>query len=139
MSEVAGYILRIATKEWVNHVFDMAIYYTNLKRKWKSGHLILFIHKTSSGDSVVGCGMVDRISQRNELPDEEKSECEKGGWERAIEFKYVKQFDKPLLIKETFFKTSKLRGRFLHGLELNKEQLENIMNQAEKGSSHQKS
>ena len=36
----------------------------------------------------------------------------------AIEFKYVKRLDEPLLIKETFLKDSKLRGRFFHGLRL---------------------
>jgi hypothetical protein len=131
MSEVGGYMLRIATKEWVNHVFDMAIYYTNLKRKWKPRHVILFIHKTSSGDSVVGYGVVGRICQRDELSEEEKSECEKGGWKTAIEFKYVKKFEKPLLVKATFLKDSKLRGRLLHGLRLNREQLEKVVNQAE--------
>jgi len=35
--EVAGYVVRIATERWVNRVFEMAIYYTNMKRKWKSG------------------------------------------------------------------------------------------------------
>jgi hypothetical protein len=132
-SEVAGYILRIATDQWVDHVFEMAIYYTNLKRKWKSGQVILFIHKTRNGDALVGYGVVDDVTERDELSEEEKLECEQGGWKRALEFKYVKRFDEPLLIKETFLKGSKLRGRFFHGLEVDKEQLEKIVGKAEKG------
>jgi hypothetical protein len=138
-SEVAGYILRIATDQWVDHVFEMAIYYTNLKRKWKSGQVILFIHKTRNGDALVGYGVVDDVAERDELSEDEKVECEQGGWKRALEFKYVKRFDEPLLIKETFLKGSKLRGRFFHGLEVDKEQLEKIVGKAEKGWLYQKS
>lgn len=138
MSEVHGYILRIATEQWVNHVFDMAVYYTNLKRKWKSGHTILFVHKTGAGDAIAGYGVIESEVGKNELSEAEQSECEEGEWKRALVFKYVKRFDKPLLIKETFLKDSKLRGRLLHGLVLNKEQLKSILSQAEHWS-HQKS
>jgi hypothetical protein len=48
MAEIAGYVLRIMSDYWVNHVFDMAIYYTNLRRRWKSDQSIIFIHKTMS-------------------------------------------------------------------------------------------
>jgi hypothetical protein len=138
-SEVAGYILRIATEQWVDHVFEMAIYYTNMKRKWKSGQAILFIHKTRIGDALVGYGVVDHAAERSALSEEDRLECERGNWKRAIEFKYVKRFEKPLLVKQTFLKDSKLHGKFFHGLELNKEQLEQIMGQAEKGLPYQKS
>jgi hypothetical protein len=66
-------------------------------------------------------------------------DCERGGWERAIEFRYVKRFEKPLLIKETFLKNSKLRGRFFQGMELKKGQVELILKQADSRLSHQKS
>lgn len=138
MSEVTGYILRIATEQWVNYVFDMAIYYTNLKRKWKAGHTILFVHKTSMGDAIVGYGVIEGPVEKDELPEDEQSKCEEGGWKRALVFKYVKRFDRPLLIKETFLKDSKLRGRLFHGLALSKEQMKSIMSQAEQGL-HQKS
>jgi hypothetical protein len=137
--DVAGCILRIATDQWVDHVFEMAIYYTNMKRKWKSGQAILFIHKTRTGDALVGYGVVDRVAERGALSEEDRLECERGSWKGAIEFKYVKRFEKPLLVKETFLKGSKRHGRFVHGLELNKEQLEQILGQAEKSPSHQKS
>ena len=139
MSEAAGYILRIAVEEWVDHVFDMAIYYTNLNRKWNSGQTVLFIHKTGSGDAFVGYGVVERVSEKDELCDDEMLDCERGGWERAIEFRYVKRFEKPLLIKETFLKNSKLRGRCFQGMELRKGQVELILKQADSRLSHQKS
>jgi len=138
-SEVAGHILRIATEQWVDHVFEMAIYYTNLKRKWKSGQAVLFIHKIRSGDALVGYGIVDHAAERRALSEEDRFECERGSWKRAIEFKYVKRFEKPLLVKETFLKDSKRHGRFFQGLQLNGEEFEKILSQAEKGPLHQKS
>lgn len=129
--EVAGYILRIATKQWVDQVFSMAIYYTNLLRKWKPEQTILFIHKTSVGDAIVGYGMIERIYEKDELSEEELAECEKYKWKEAIVFKYVLKFEKPLPIKETLFRSSKLHGRFFHGLSLTQEQLSSIMDQAE--------
>jgi hypothetical protein len=131
MSEVSGCILRITTKQWVNQVFNMAIYYTSIHRKWESGQTILFVHKTNVGDAMVGYGVIENVYEKDELSDEERRECEKGGWRRALEFKYVKQFDRPLPIKETFLRGSKLRGRYFHGLKLNKEQLEAVITQAE--------
>lgn len=137
--EVAGCILRIATEQWVDHVFEMAIYYTNMKRKWKSGQAILFIHKTPIGDALVGYGVVDHVTERRALSEEDRLQCDRGSWKRAIEFKYVKRFEKPLLVKYTFLKGSKRHGRFVQGLELNKEQLEQILGQAEKSPPDQKS
>jgi len=131
MVEADGYILRIATKQWVSQVFNIAIYYTSIRRKWKSGQTILFVHRTNVGDAIVGYGVIDNICEKDELSEDEKRECEKYGWKKAIEFKYVKEFERPLPIKETFLKDSKLRGRYFHGLRLNKEQLNSIITQAE--------
>lgn len=131
MSEVGGCILRIASKQWLNQVFSMAIYYTNMRRKWRHGQTILFVHKTNVGDALVGYGLIERACEKDELSEQDKYACEKGGWRRAIEFKYVKQFDKPLPIKDTFLKGSKLRGRYFHGLRLGKNQLDALLAQAE--------
>lgn len=132
MVEADGYILRIATEKWVDQVFGMAIYYTGARRRWKSGQTIIFIHKTSIGDSIIGYGIIEDVHEKDELSEEEKRECEKYGWKKAIEFKYVVQFKKPLPIKETFLKDSKLRGKYFHGLKLTKEQLSSIISQAER-------
>jgi len=131
MVEADGYILRIATKQWVNQVFNMAIYYTAIRRKWRPGQTILFVHRTNVGDAIVGYGVIDNVYEKDELSEDEKRECEKYGWKKAIEFKYVKEFEKPVPIRETFLKDSKLRGRYFHGLKLNKEQLNSIIMQAE--------
>jgi hypothetical protein len=132
MVEADGYILRIAAEKWVKQVFGMAMYYTGLRRRWKPDQTIVFIHKTGGGDALVGYGVIGKIYEKDELSDEEKCECEKHGWKKAIEFKYVVEFEKPLPIKETFLKESKLRGRYLHGLKLNQEQIASIMSQAER-------
>jgi len=117
----------------------MAIYYTNMKRKWKCGQAILFIHKTRTGDAFIGYDVVDRVAERNALSGKDRLECERGSWKWAIEFKYVKRFEKPLLVKQTFLKSSKRHGRFVHGIETNKEQLKLILDEAEENPLHQKS
>jgi predicted transcriptional regulator len=131
MGEAAGYILRIASEEWVRQVFDMAIYCTSLSRKWKEGQTILFVSKTGVGDMVVGYGVIQDVISTDELSEEERRKCEEHGWKRAIEFTYVKRFEKPLPLKKTFLKGSRFRGRYLHGLAIDREQLDSIVSQAE--------
>jgi hypothetical protein len=131
MSEFGGYILRIASKEWVNEVFNMAVYYTNMRKKWMKGQTVLFLHKISLGDALVGYGLVERAWEKEELSELDRNQCDRGNWKRAIEFTYVKQFDEPLAIKNTFLKSSKLRGRYFHGLRLNHSQIEALLAQAE--------
>jgi len=131
MAEAGGYILRIATEEWVDQVFDMAIYYTSTSRKWVPGQTLLFVHKTSLGDAFVGYGVIEAIREKDDLSEDERHMCEEHGWKRAIEFQYVKRFEKPLPIKETVLKGTKLRGRFLHGLQLGREQVDSIISRAE--------
>jgi len=131
MSQVEGYVLRIATKQWVSQVFSLAIYFTKLRRKWKKGQMILFMHRTSIGDAFVGYGVVEALREIDELSQDDKATCEQGGWKRAIEFTYVKQFEKPLAVRNTFLRDSKLRGRCFHGLKLSNDQMRSIMVQAE--------
>jgi hypothetical protein len=92
----------------------------------------MFLHKTSMGDAFVGYGEIGNVYGLDELSGEEKRECEKWGWKKAIEFKYVIRFEKPLLLKQTFLKDLKLRGRALHGFPLNMEQLNSIISYAER-------
>jgi hypothetical protein len=132
MQKVEGYILRITTKEWVDQVFELAIYYTGLRRKWRPGQTIVFVHNTDVGDAVVGYGVIENVYARDELSDEEQRECEKHRWKKALDFKYVLKFDKPLPIKATVLKDSKIRGRFLHGLSLNRQELDSIIGQTER-------
>jgi hypothetical protein len=129
--EVAGCILRIDRKQWVRQVFALAIYYSSIHRRWQTGQTVLFAHKTKAGDAFVGYGVIKDIYEKNELSDDEKRECEKQGWKKALEFSYVIEFKNPLPIKETFLKDSKLRGRYFHGLYLTKQQLDSILEQAE--------
>jgi hypothetical protein len=131
MRDAAGYILRVASEEWVRQVFDMAIYYTNLSRKWKEGQTMLFVSKTGVGEMVVGYGVIQDVISTDELSEEERRKCEEHGWKRAIEFTYVKRFERPLPLKKTFLKDSKFRGGYLHGLAISKEQLDSIVSQAE--------
>jgi len=92
----------------------------------------VFVHKTGSGDAFVGYGEIGNVYTSDELSEEEKRECQKWGWKKAIEFKYVMRFSEPLSIKKTFVKGSKLRGRSLHGFTLSNEQLNSIISQGER-------
>jgi hypothetical protein len=132
MVRAEGYILRIARKEWVERVFDSAIYYTGVRRKWQTGQTVLFVGKTEFGDAFIGYGVIENIYKKEELSEEEQRECETYGWRKALEFKYLVRFEKPLPLKETFLKELKLRGKTLHSLPLTKEHLNSIINQAEK-------
>jgi hypothetical protein len=109
----------------------MAIYYTSINRKWRTGQTILFIHRADSGDAIVGYGLVESAYERDELSEEERHECERHGWKRAIAFKYVVEFEKPLQVKGTFLGERRFRGRYCHGIRLSNEQLGLIMTQAE--------
>jgi hypothetical protein len=131
MGEERGFIFRIASEQWVSQVFDMATYFTNIRRKWARGQTILFLHKTRVGDALIGYGVVSSVCEKDELSEEERKISEVGGWKRAIQFEYVKQFDNPLPLKSTFLKDSKRRGRYFHGLGLNPSQLKGIISQAE--------
>ena len=131
MSESEGYVLRITTDAWVAQVFDTATYHTSSSTKLKKDQTIMFIHKTEAGDSIVGYGVIQNIIDKEMLSSMEKEQCQKHGWKKAIEFSYVLRFEKPLLVKETFFKDTKLRGRCFHGLRLSKEQVRTLVSQAE--------
>jgi len=139
VSEPAGYILRISGREWVDQVFDMAIYFTNLNKKWEGGRTVLFLHKAEGGDAFVGYGVIERAVERDDLSYEERRSCERGGWKRGIVFRYVRRFGEPLRVKETFLKGSKLRGRLLHGMGLGTEQLRSVLEQGNAWLCNQKS
>ena len=129
---IAGYVLRISATEWVDHVFDVAIYYSSLRRKWKPKQVMLFVHKTSMGDAIVGYGVVESACEKQELPEHERQECERHGWNKALLFEYVMRFRKPLLIKETFLREPQFRGRYCHGLQLSDKEITSILKQAER-------
>ncbi|RLI22356.1 hypothetical protein DRO54_01385 [Candidatus Bathyarchaeota archaeon] len=129
--DVAGYILRITRKEWVKQVFERTKYYVGIKRKWLPNQTILFVHKTAKGDAFIGYGVINNFQDFEELSDEEKTECQKWNWKGALDFIYVVKFKEPLLIKKTFLRDSKLKGRYLHGLALTRKQIDSILPMAE--------
>ena len=129
--EAAGYILRITRKEWVDQVFERTKYYVGIRRRWKPNQIIFFAHKTARGDAFIGYGIVSNFQSLEELSEEERMECEKWNWRGALNFTYVVRFEKPLLIKETFLRNSKLKGKYLHGLALTREQADSILSLAE--------
>ncbi len=107
-----GCILRIARKDWVEKVFNSAMYYTSSPRKWQPGQVVIFLTKTENGDAFIGYGVIENVYGKEELSEEERRECETWGWRKALEFKYIVRFDEPLAIRETFLKNLKLLENF---------------------------
>ena len=126
----AGYILRIKHKEWVQQVFDSMSYYTSIYRKWATGQIIIFAHKTDKGDSFIGFGIIGTPREFADLSEEEKRLCEQHGWKTAIDLTFMKKFSKPLPVKETFLAETLRRGKFLHGLALDDSQIRELLSQA---------
>jgi len=129
--EAAGYILRITRKEWVDQVFERTKYYVGIRRRWKPNQIIFFVHKTARGDAFIGNGVISDFQSFEELTEDEKRECEKWNCRGTLNFTYVVRFEKPLLIKEAFLRDSKLKGKYLHGLALTREQADSILSLAE--------
>lgn len=126
----AGYILRIKRKEWVQQVLDSMTYYTGIYRKWATGQIIIFVHKTDKGDSFIGFAIIGTTRDFTEFSAEEKRLCKEQGWKTAIDLTFIKKFSKPLLVKETFLAETLRRGRFLHGLALDDSQIRELLSQA---------
>lgn len=131
MAAPKGLIMRISTKEWINQVFNYAMYFTSSRRKMVAGQIVLFVHKTEFGDAFIGYGEIGNLYAVEELSEVEKSLCEKWSWKRAIEFKYVVKFEKPLPVRETFLKNLKVKGKTLHCFPLSEEILNQIICMAE--------
>ena len=131
--KVAGYILRIIRKEWVEQVFERTKYYVGIRRKWKPNQIIFFVHKTMRGDAFIGYGVISNLQSFEELSEEERMKCKRWNWKGALDFVYVVRFEKPLLVKETFLGNSKLRGKYLHGLTLTRKQTDSILSMIERG------
>lgn len=129
--EAQGYILRIASEEWLDEVFNLATYYTSVRRKWTTDQTVLFVHKTAIGDAFVGYGVIKDVHEKEDLTEEERNRCEEHGWRKAIEFAYVIRFEEPLLVKNTFLKNLKVVGRCLNGYPLNEEMLRAMITQSE--------
>jgi len=126
-----GYILRITKEEWVKQVFSLKRYYAGVRRKWEPGLTIFFARKAEKGDSFLGYGIIESVLKTEELTEEERNECKKHGWNRAINFKDVVKFDPPLPIKETVMKDVGVRGNRLHGYRLTPAQIQSILSKAE--------
>jgi hypothetical protein len=100
--------------------------------KMSAGQTVIFVHKTERGDAFIGYGEIGNIYAAEELSEAERHSCEKCGWKRAIEFKYVVKFEEPLPVRETFLKNLKVKGKTLHCFPLSEENLSQIISQAEK-------
>lgn len=130
-SSAGGYILRITKDEWVKQVFDLKRYYAGVRRRWEPRLTILFARKAEKGDSFLGYGIIENVLKTEELSEEERTECKKYGWNRAINFKDTVKFDPPLPIKETVIKDVGVRGSRLHGFRLTSAQVQSILSKAE--------
>jgi hypothetical protein len=127
-----NFILRITREEWFRQVFSIKKYFPGIARRWTPEGTILLVRKAEKGDSFVGYGVLKEFIEREKLPEERKKECEKMGWKGVLVFDELFRFEPPLLIKETFFKGSKAKGKCFHGYPLLKEQVDAILDSAKR-------
>ncbi len=76
-----SFILRISREEWFRQVFTIKKYFPGIGRRWEPNGIILMARKAEKEDSFVGYGILEKFVRRNELPDEQRLECEKNGLE----------------------------------------------------------
>ena len=126
-----NFVLRITKEEWFRQVFTIKKYYPGIIRRWEKDSLIFLVRRSERGDSFVGYGVVEKFVEKNKLPNNEKSECEKMKWRGAIIFSELYKFEPPLLIKETILGNLRVRGRCWHGYPLTEKYARAILEAAE--------
>jgi len=132
-----SFILRITKEEWFRQVFTIKKYYPGIGRRWEPGGIILLARKSEKGDSFVGYGVLEKFVERNDLPEKERTECERMGWRGVIVFNELFRFEIPLPIKETVLGGSNAKGKCFHGYPLTQKQVKSILNMAkEHGALH---
>ena len=129
--EKYGYILRVKTEEWENQIFEIRKYYVGLRRDYRRGRVILFMKKVKV-DSIVGYGIIDKVEMLWEMTPEEEAYCKENKWRFALSFKPLIRFRKPYPKKVSILKDDKRKGSFLHGARLTENQVEAILDGAEK-------
>lgn len=129
--EKYGYILRIATEDWRDQVYELKKYYPGVARAWRRDTPILLAMKTDMGDSFIGYGIIGKVEQLWELPPEEEAYCQENNWRCALTFKSLFSFENPYPIKESILSEDPRKGSFLHGARLPESQVDTILKAAE--------
>ena len=101
-------------------------------RNWRKGTTILFARKSTDGDSFLGYGIVEKVEMLWEMTPEEENYCIENKWKCALTLKPLVRFRDPLPIRETVMVDDRRRGSFLHGALLRMEQVEAILEAAER-------
>jgi len=129
-----GYLLRILTDEWVQQVKTLKKYYSGVLRRWEIGTPILFLKKTSEGDSIIGYGITSKVEMLWEMTPEEEDYCKENGWRCALSFQPLVWFPNPIPLRNTFLAQDKRKGSFLHGALLSEAQVDELLDLAEEYS-----
>ncbi|MEM3041415.1 MAG: hypothetical protein QXG97_05255 [Nitrososphaerota archaeon] len=125
-----SFILRITKQEWFNQVFAIKKYYPGIGRRWEPGGIILLARKSGDRDAFVGYGVLERFVERSQLPEKERTECERMRWKGVLVFNDLFRFKPPLPIKETALGETNARGRCFHGYPLTERQLKSVLDKA---------
>jgi len=131
-AEDPAYILRITKEEWVKQVYEKKRYYAGVRRRWRPGQRVLFVHKTEEGDAFIGSAVIDAVLGLEEMSDEDRRLCEQQGWSKLLLLRNLRRFKEALRVRETPLAKRRLPPRALHGMPVTPALLRSILGRLEK-------
>jgi hypothetical protein len=124
---VENYILRIIKDQWERQVFAIKAYYAGVRRDWKPDGKILLIKNTEAGDAFVGYAVIKKITDLDEMDDEEKDMCIDNNWNKKLSFGKLVRFEPSVLVKDTVVGKWGQKGALLHGAPISEDDVESIV------------
>lgn len=122
-----NYILRIIKDQWERQVFAIKAYYAGVRRDWKPDGKILLIKNTEAGDAFVGYAVIKKITDLDEMDDEEKDMCIDNNWNKKLSFGKLVRFEPSVLVKDTVVGKWGQKGALLHGAPISEDDVESIV------------
>jgi hypothetical protein len=92
---LAGFCLRVR-EEQERQLYVRRELYVGIRRDWSRGTKILFVKKMPTGDTVVGSGVLGRITELAEMGEEEKRRCLENNWYGRMSFSTLARFHVPV-------------------------------------------
>ena len=118
---VQSFVLRVKDQE--RRLYTRRELYVVIRRDWVKGSRLFFVGKTNT-DALIGSGTFEKIVELGEMDDKERQLCLQNNWYGKIVFELVERFLQPLPVQDT--PLAEIRPALLHGLEITREQAEEI-------------
>ena len=122
-----GFLYFINDKNIVDQLIDTNRLYSKIKRKWDRTSCIIFL-LSKKGVYIQGYGSVDFVLDTNELTGLEQMYCTMYGYKQCIGFKRLNWLTKLVQLND-FMKIRKIRYGYLHGIYLEEDKLDEILDE----------